>query len=123
MVNLTKEVAWTAVQTGARFRADVLVEPRFKLGDNVRALNIHPEGYTRLPRYVRDKVGIVERAHGGFVFADTVGRSAGDDPQHLYGVRFSAAELWGPDASPKDAVSITLWESHLEPAAVTEEVQ
>lgn len=123
MANITKEMIPAIVQTGARFRADVLVEPRFAVGETVRALNIQPEGYTRLPRYIRDKVGVVERLHGGYVFADTIGRNLGDDPQHLYSVRFSAVELWGPSASPKDSVSITLWESHLKPAAVMERAQ
>jgi len=123
MANVTKEMIPAIVKTGAMFRADVLVEPRFAVGENVRAVNIHPEGYTRLPRYIRDKVGVVERLHGGYVFADTIGRNLGDDPQHLYSVRFSAVELWGQGASPIDSVSITLWESHLMPTAVMEREQ
>jgi nitrile hydratase len=123
MANLTKEMAWTVFQTGAQFRADAPDKPRFKVGDTVRALNINPEGHTRLPRYIRDKVGTVEQLHGVFVFADTRGRGLGDDPQHLYSVRFSATELWGADASPKDSLSITLWESYIEPVTMTESAQ
>jgi nitrile hydratase len=36
----------------------------FAPGDRVRTRNIHPQGHTRLPRYVRDKVGTVELVHG-----------------------------------------------------------
>ena len=36
---------------------------RFKVGDRVRAKNIHPTTHTRLPRYARGHVGAVERVH------------------------------------------------------------
>jgi nitrile hydratase len=34
--------------------------------------------------------------------------------EHLYGVRFSARELWGADRSAGDGVRIDLWEPYLE---------
>ena len=34
---------------------------KFKPGDRVRAKNIHPATHTRLPRYARGHVGVVER--------------------------------------------------------------
>jgi hypothetical protein len=37
----------------------------------VRAKNIHPPTHTRLPRYVRGHVGVVERNHGCHVFPDS----------------------------------------------------
>ena len=40
----------------------------FKVGDRVRAKNMHPTTHTRLPRYVRGRVGVVERVHGCHVF-------------------------------------------------------
>src|SRR5690349_13529671 len=48
-------------------------EPKFVIGDRVRARNINPKGHTRLPRYVRGRVGVVERLHGCHVFPDTAG--------------------------------------------------
>src|ERR1700680_3055614 len=44
---------------------------RFQPGDRVRARNMHPSGHTRLPRYVRGRVGTVERVHGCHVFHDS----------------------------------------------------
>jgi nitrile hydratase subunit beta len=41
----------------------------------------------------------------------------GDQPHHVYSVRFEARELWGDDAAPRDAVYIDLWEPYIEPAA------
>src|SRR5260370_18154080 len=37
---------------------------RFKPGDRVRTVNVHPRGHTRLPRYPRDKVGTGELIPG-----------------------------------------------------------
>lgn len=90
--------------------------PRFAPGDTVRARNLNPEGHTRLPRYVRGRSGVIEQLHGVHVFPDSQAHGRGEDPRPLYRVRFSARELWGPEASPRDSVSLDLWEPYLEPA-------
>jgi nitrile hydratase len=87
---------------------------RFKIGDRVRAKNIHPTTHTRLPRYARGHVGVVERLHGAHIFPDSVTTGKGEDPQWLYTVRFDAQELWGADADPKLKVSIEAFEPYLE---------
>jgi nitrile hydratase len=76
---------------------------------------MHPEGHIRLPRYARGKAGVVLRDHGVFVFPDTNAVFQGEQPRHLYSVRFSAQVLWGTQASAKDSVCLDLWESYLEP--------
>jgi nitrile hydratase len=98
------------------FERPVNTAPRFAIGDPVRAKKINPIGHTRLPRYARGNVGVVDRVHGAHVFPDTNAHFRGENPQHLYSVRFSARELWGEAASPRDAVYIDLWEDYLEPA-------
>ena len=89
--------------------------PRFAPGDRVRARNIHPRGHTRLPRYVRGRIGTVEADHGGHVFPDTNAHGGGEAPQRLYTVVFDGTEIWGPDAEPGLRISIDAWESYLEP--------
>lgn len=93
------------------------VPARFQIGDRVRALNIHPVGHTRLPRYVRGRTGVVTHLHGGHVFPDTNAAGTGENPQWLYTVRFTGTELWGPAADPAVTVSVDAWESYLEAAA------
>lgn len=117
MAALPKDMVRTAIRTGASARAEVSTPPRFKAGDAVVARNIHPTGHTRLPRYVRGRRGVVQRNHGGFVFADTRAHGLDDRPQHLYSVRFESHELWGADGVPRDAVYLDLWESYLEPTS------
>jgi nitrile hydratase len=89
---------------------------RFKIGDRVRAKNIHPKLHTRLPRYVRGHAGIIERLHGAHVYPDAVVAGQGEDPQWLYTVCFDAGELWGADADPTVKVSIDAFEPYLDHA-------
>lgn len=89
---------------------------RFSEGQRVVARNIHPATHTRLPRYVRGKVGTVLRNLGSFGFADTRAHGLGDLPQHAYAVRFEGAVLWGPDAGPRDCVILDMYDDYLDPA-------
>jgi len=86
---------------------------RFKAGDRVRTRNINPPTHTRLPRYARGKVGVVEAVRGCHVFPDSAAIGAGDNPQWLYTVVFSARELWGDEADPTVSVSIDAFEPYL----------
>ncbi len=104
------------VMTRGSFSRPAQAPARFKPGDRVRAKNIHPTTHTRLPRYVRGHVGVVERLHGTHVFPDSVTTGRGDDPQWLYTVRFDSRELWGPDADPTVTISIDAFEPYLDPA-------
>ena len=106
----------TAVRTGRNYRIDAPVASGFAVGVRVMARNINQTGATRLPRYVRGKHGIVDRDHGVFIFPDANAAGRGQQPQHLYSVRFSARELWGADAAAKDSVCLDLWEDYLDPA-------
>jgi nitrile hydratase len=95
---------------------DPAVKPLFRVGERVRARNIHPTGHTRLPRYARGKVGHIIRDHGVYAFPDTNALYRGEKRQHVYSVRFAARELWGEDAPPRDSVHLDLWDDYLEHA-------
>jgi nitrile hydratase len=90
--------------------------PRFQPGDAVRTRVVSPAGHTRLPRYVAGRRGVVCTVRVPYVFPDTNAHGRGEDPQHLYNVRFAAAELWGSAAEAGTAVQIDLFEPYLEPA-------
>jgi nitrile hydratase beta subunit len=89
---------------------------RFKAGDRVRTRNINPATHTRLPRYARDKVGVIECVRGCHVFPDSVAIGQGENPQWLYTVLFEGRELWGSNADPTLTVSIEAWEPYLDAA-------
>ena len=76
-----------------RVRRDVPATAHFKAGQHARARNMNPVGHTRLPRYVRGRVGVVVLDRGVFLFPDTNAHFLGENPQHLYSVRFAARDL------------------------------
>ena len=86
------------------------------LGDwnlDMRTKVIHPQTHTRLPRYARGKLGIIDAVHGVFVFPDSNAHGCGEDPQWCYTVRFTGVELWGEDADPTLDVCVDCWEPYL----------
>jgi nitrile hydratase subunit beta len=105
---------WRHVTEPGRYLRPAPAPARFKIGDKVRARNIHPETHTRLPRYVRDRIGEITMVHGCHVFPDSNATGIGEDPQWLYAVTFTSRELWGRDTA--DTVTLDLWEPYLEPA-------
>jgi nitrile hydratase len=90
------------------------LNPVYTVGDVVRARNVQPQGHTRLPRYVRGKLGKIAAVHGTHVYPDSNAHDQGENPQPLYNVKFSAQELWGEGAPQHDYVYIDLWEDYLE---------
>ena len=95
---------------------DIERPARFRPGDRVRTLNMHPEGHTRLPRYARAKRGTVRAERGAHFFPDRRAAGQHDAAERLYGVEFSARELWGEGAPARDTVRLDLWDTYLEPA-------
>ena len=81
--------------------------------DVTQRLRLHESG--RGARYVRGRVGVIHEHHGAHIFPDRNAEKS-KEGRHLYSVRFSAASLWGEDASGNSSVYVDLWEDHLEPA-------
>jgi nitrile hydratase len=91
-------------------------EPRFAVGDRVRARTINPPRHTRLPRYARGRAGVVERIEGFKPLADSSALGPVEDPQWHYTVVFTGDELWGDGSDRRLSVAIGAAESHLQPA-------
>lgn len=102
--------------TGPGSLRQVESPPAFKVGDRVRAKDVHPVGHTRLPRYVRGQSGVVERIQPAQLLPDTHAHFEGENPQHVYEVGFASGELWGRE-SEDFTLHIDLYESYLEAAS------
>ncbi|MER6386713.1 nitrile hydratase subunit beta [Streptomyces sp. NPDC001250] len=87
--------------------------PAFGVGEHVRAKDMSPAGHTRLPRYVRGHVGVVDMVQPAGVLPDTNAHFLGENPQYVYSVRFDSHELWGADAESFD-LTVELFESYLD---------
>ena len=116
MPPLTADSVSRLISRGQPAKRDVAVNARFKAGQRVRARNINPTGHTRLPRYARGKLGVIVVDHGVFVLPDSNAHFKGENPQHLYSVRFAARELWGTQAAPHDSVYLDMWDDYLDHA-------
>ena len=117
---LTRDSVDAALKAGSPTERPIGQPALFKVGQKVRALNMHPQGHTRLPRYVRGHVGTIVSLHGGHVMPDQHTLRA-LPPFHvsvewLYTVVFEGPTLWGSDSDPTVEVTVDAWESYLEAA-------
>jgi nitrile hydratase beta subunit len=94
---------------------------RFSVGDTVTVVDDSPYGHTRKARYVRGKTGVIERAHGTFIYPDSAGNGGPEAPEHVYTVKFTHEELWGAEAAePNGVVYFDVWEPYIVPATTSE---
>ena len=87
--------------------------PAFIAGDKVRARSMGATGHTRLPAYVRGRVGVIHAHHGAHLLPDAGARGE-KRAEHLYSVAFTADALWPEASARRDRVYLDLWESYLE---------
>ena len=90
-----------------------IAAPAFQIGNPVRTASLIGSDHTRLPGYVRGRIGRIHSYHGPQIFADASAR--GDIRREpLYTVAFAAAELWPEAAGRRDVIYVDVWESYLE---------
>jgi nitrile hydratase subunit beta len=90
--------------------------PAFRVGQRVRAKDMSTPGHTRLPGYLRGHTGVIEFIQPAAVLPDTNAHFQGENPQHVYSVRFSSRDVWGAGGEPF-TVTAELYESYLETVA------
>jgi ribosomal protein L21E len=115
MATMTRDTILAATRVGGRYRVDTDRAPRFQKGEQVRTIAANPWHHTRLPAYAKGKTGTIVDHRGSFVFPDSNAHGQGEQPQHVYSVRFEAADLWGAQHGDADALYLDLWEAYLEP--------
>ena len=92
----------------------------FKPGTVVIVRNASPPGHFRVPKYIRGKIGRIDRPCGSFANPEELayGR-CGLSPQPLYRVVFLQTDLWlDYDGSPADTLEIDLYQHWLEKRGV-----
>jgi nitrile hydratase len=107
--------AWTP-PPARRYDRPVDRAPRFEVDQAVRTRDHQPPGHTRLPAYARRRTGTVVHVHPAMVYPDDHAHGRGENPQHVYTVRFDGRELWGEGAEPGTVVHLDLFEPYLEGA-------
>lgn len=104
----------TMVRGGGGNLRTVQAQPRYAVGDRVRAVG-QATGHTRMTGYVRGRTGTVSALRPAQVLPDAAAHFVGENPEHVYGVAFGSTELWGEDAEAF-TLTIDLFESYLEKA-------
>ena len=84
--------------------------PVFEVGERVVTSRDAKPGHTRLPEYARGREGSILTCHGAWVYPDTNAHGLGEQPQHLYTVRFQSEVLWN---KPGFSVCLDLFEPYL----------
>ena len=90
-------------------------EPAFSVGQRVRTKTSIVAFHTRLPAYVRGRIGVIEDHHGSQPLADLSARGV-IKPEPLYTIAFDSVELWPEAQALRERVFVDAWESYLEPA-------
>jgi nitrile hydratase len=95
-------------------RRDV-AHPKFAVGSSVRITNVPADAHSRLPGYLRGRVGTVERVfEGDYAYFCHTGDGIGD-PMPIYIVEFEPTEIWGARAEDGPlTLYAELFEAYLE---------
>jgi nitrile hydratase len=89
---------------------------RFTIGQRVRVATRVHDGHHRTPRYLKGKLGRIERGHGVFTNPETRAYGADGLPkQPLYLVAFAQRDLWpGYRGGAGDRIYADVFEHWLE---------
>lgn len=103
------------MQFGDSPKSDVEKTPRFVEGDRVHIRDNHVTDHTRLPGYLRNKVGkVVHVYEGTYSYFQHTGPDGIGDPMPVYSVMFEEGELWGELGESKTWLYADLFETYLD---------
>jgi nitrile hydratase subunit beta len=90
---------------------------RFSVGDTVRIADPVHVDHSRLPGFLRNKIGTVEVVYSGaYSYFFSTGDGIGE-PMPVYSVAFDAVEIWGPGKSEANTtIYADLFEAYVQPA-------
>lgn len=96
-------------------KSDKEQTPRFIEGDRVRIRDNHVIDHTRLPGYLRNKVGkVIYVYEGTYSYFQYTGPDGIGDPMPVYSVRFEQDEVWGELGESKTLLYADLFETYLD---------
>ncbi|CAO3424630.1 nitrile hydratase subunit beta [Azospirillum endophyticum] len=96
---------------------DVVANPRFKVGDTVLVKDMPPAAHTRLPGYLRNKVGVVDVVYtGAYLYADSVPTDGISTAQPVYLIKFRTRDLWSDIPDSEDVLYNDCFEAYLDAA-------
>lgn len=90
---------------------------RFAPGQAVQVADPEAADHTRLPGFLRNRIGrVIEVYPGSFEYFVSTGPDGLEGQQHVYCVAFEAADIWGKDKSePNTVIHADLFDAYLKP--------
>ncbi len=88
--------------------------PELHIGDRVRVREDFVPGHTRLPAYVRGRVGTIVDESPAYPFPDAAAHDLESPSQRTFDVCFLSTHLWPNGAEPAE-VHVGLFHAYLEP--------
>jgi len=96
-------------------RRDSATRPRFAVGDKVFVKNVPSIEHTRLPGYLRDRIGTVDTVYPAtYTYLTPTGPDGIGDAMPVYCVRFDPEEIWKGNADKNVAIYADLFEAYLD---------
>jgi len=87
------------------------------MAERVRVKSWMPAGHIRTPAYLRGKTGVIERRLPAFKNPELLAFHLPAPEVPLLRVRFTMAEVWGPEAErPEDVIEAEIFAHWLDPA-------
>ncbi|WAH60774.1 nitrile hydratase subunit beta [Pseudomonas silvicola] len=103
--------------TGDNPYRNIATRPRFKVGDNVCVKDVPLGIHTRLPGYLRNKIGVVEVVYdGAYLYWDKGPTDGLGTPQPVYNVRFNTTDIWPEIPDHGDVLYNDFFEVYLDSA-------
>lgn len=100
---------------GDNYQREIYQAAQFSVADTIRVRLDASTTHTRRASYVRGRVGEIAAWHGAYVYPDSNARGLGEEPHHLYSVKFTSHELWGEgQGAANTLVYVDLWEPYLQ---------
>jgi nitrile hydratase beta subunit len=94
---------------------DTATKPRFAVGDKVFVKNPPTIEHTRLPGYLRDRIGVVDVVYPGtYSYLTSTGPDGIGNPMPVYTVSFDPEEIWKGNTEKNVTIYADLFEAYLD---------
>jgi nitrile hydratase len=91
--------------------------PKFAKGEKVYVKNVPSIEHTRLPGYLRDRVGVVDTVYPDlYTYLTNTGPDGIGEAMPVYCVKFDPQTIWKGNTDAKAEVYADLYEAYLEKA-------
>lgn len=92
-------------------------QPKFNVGQKVLVKDVPTTEHTRLPGYLRNKIGIVDEVYqGAYAYLCSTGADGLGEPMYVYNVKFDPKDIWSDITQSNSWVYADLFEVYVEAA-------